>query len=217
MEHKRIYHITHISNLPGILSEGGLWCDARNVADSHCRQSIGYNVIKDRRLRKPVKSLHGKPVSRGGCVGDYVPFYFTVRSPMLFTISKGNVPSFSGTQDEIIYLVSSTKEVLKAGLNWCYTNGHSVEEISDFFDDLRHLDKIDWDIIKSRIWRNTPDQPDRKRKKQAEFLIHQFFPWDCVIGLAAINEQMAGKAREILNSTSDSHLPPIKALPRWYY
>lgn len=217
MEHKRIYHITHLSNLPGILSEGKLWCDVENAVRSSCRQSIGHQNIKERRLRKAVETTKGSPVSRGGYVGDYVPFYFTVRSPMLFTLSRGNVENFTGNQGEIIYLVSSTKEVLAAGLNWCFTSGHAIEGMSEFFDDLSHLDRIDWDIIKGKVWHNTLDQPDRKRKKQAEFLVHHFFPWQCVIGLATISEPMAERVREVLVETGVSHQPQVKALPQWYY
>ena len=48
---------------------------------------------------------------------------------------------------------------------------------TDFFDDLKDLDKIDWDLMQSRYWNDTNDDPDRKRRRQAEFLVHEFFPW----------------------------------------
>ena len=78
-----IYHITPIDNLPGIIKAGGLFCDrdAKNIQFV----SIGHRNIKERRLRKKV------PCEPGGVIADYVPFYFAPRSPMLFTINKGNV------------------------------------------------------------------------------------------------------------------------------
>jgi hypothetical protein len=36
---------------------------------------------------------------------------------------------------------------------------------SDFYDDLNDLETIDWDIMAAKYWRNTFDDPDRKRRR----------------------------------------------------
>jgi hypothetical protein len=36
-------------------------------------------------------------------------------------------------------------------------------------------------------WNDTPDDPDRKRRRQAEFLVHGALPWDSVEFLAVRN------------------------------
>lgn len=89
-----IYHITHISNLPGILARGGLICD--RTAQDLKLVNIGHNNIKERRLRKPV------PVGPGGTVGDYVPFYFAPLSPMLYAIFKNKVAGYTAGQQPVI-------------------------------------------------------------------------------------------------------------------
>jgi hypothetical protein len=76
----KIYHITHVDNLPAIISDGGLISDAAMIARGGPATPIGMSKIKQRRLSLPV---HCHP---GDHVGDYVPFYFCPRSIMLFVI-----------------------------------------------------------------------------------------------------------------------------------
>lgn len=54
-----IHHITHMNNLPGILSEGGILCDQAAERKGLCKQSIGYADIKNRRARRPVEEIFG--------------------------------------------------------------------------------------------------------------------------------------------------------------
>ena len=51
---------------------------------------------------------------------------------------------------------------------------------TDFFDRLDDLDKVDWKIMKSKYWNDTDEDPDRKRRRRAEYLVHQLFPWHCL-------------------------------------
>lgn len=63
----KVYHITHVDNLPGILASGGLLSDARMIAIGGPSCTIGMSTIKQRRLALPV------PPHPGTRVGDYVP------------------------------------------------------------------------------------------------------------------------------------------------
>jgi hypothetical protein len=63
-----IYHITHVANLPAILGEDGLVCDAEAELRGLCQQSIAYDTIKERRKRRAVETLTGQPVAAGGVV-----------------------------------------------------------------------------------------------------------------------------------------------------
>jgi hypothetical protein len=76
-----IYHITHIDNLTTIIADGCLWSDRRLLGTRAERVVIGLGNIKRRRLNEP--PVHCHP---GTMVGDYVPFYFCPRSPMLYMI-----------------------------------------------------------------------------------------------------------------------------------
>ena len=81
-----------------------------------------------------------------------------------------------------------------------------------YFDDfvnLGDLEKIDWNAVKAKDWRNCKEQ------KQAEFLIEKRFPWRLIEGIGTYSLEWADKASSII-ATSE-HKPPIKPKPGWYY
>jgi hypothetical protein len=98
-EQALIYHITDGENLPGILTEGGLRSDA--VMAEKNPTVIGYGHIKERRLKQIWVACCG-----GRFVGEFVPFYFCPRSPMLYTTNKGATGRPVGCQRTILHLVS---------------------------------------------------------------------------------------------------------------
>jgi len=44
----KIYHITHADNLPSIVADGCLWCDAEIIGRTPDVTKIGMNDIKQR-------------------------------------------------------------------------------------------------------------------------------------------------------------------------
>lgn len=165
-----IYHITHIDNLESILSEGGLLAYNIMLETQTNYTNIAYQNIQDRRATNDV------PCGGGGVLHDYVPFYFAPRSPMPYTISRGNVENYTQGQAAVIHLVSSIENIEAEDLCFVFTDGHAVMTFTDFFDDLNYLGAIDWDVMESRYWNDTNEDNDRKRRRQAEFLVRYFFP-----------------------------------------
>jgi hypothetical protein len=200
-----IYHITHVDNLQRIVAEGGLHCD--RSAQRLKSVNIAHIHIKERRLNRAV------PLGPGGTVGDYVPFYFAPRSPMLYVISRGGVEGYADGQHPIVYLCSSTENVDRAGLQWVFTEGHADMVYTDFFEDFRHLDKVDWNLMKAKYWNDTDDDPDRKRKRQAEFLVYQFFPWNLVSYIGVCDDSIADRVGEIIQGDA----PEVGVERAWYY
>ena len=204
-----IYHITHIYNLRSIVEKGGLCCDNTRVTEAVDSIGIAHSHIKERRAKRNV------PVKPGGVVADYVPFYFAPRSPMLYAIHCNAVEGFNGNQNHILHLVSSAEQVMAKGLPFVFTNGHAEMLISRFFRDLSDLDKVDWEIMQDRVWRDTNEDGDRKRRRQAEFLVHRFFPSSLFSEIGVANKRMAQEVELILNSLSLAI--PITVHSDWYY
>jgi len=48
--------------------------------------------------------------------------------------------------------------------------------MSQFFNDEDSLEEVDWNAVKLKRWTDTEDDPDRKRRKQAEFLVFNELP-----------------------------------------
>jgi hypothetical protein len=201
-----IFHITHCNNLPGIINAGGLWCDRK--AGPAVR--IGHQHIKDRRLARTVSC------NPGGFVGDYVPFYFAPRSPMLFAIHKGSVEGYAEGEQEVVHLFSTVEIVMATSLSWVFSDGHAeMAPLTSFYNRLADLDKIDWEIMRSRYWFDSDEHPDRKRRRQAEFLVHDFFPWRLIRGIGVFGETTAIKVRAILENAN--HKPDVVVEREWYF
>lgn len=204
-----IYHITHVGNLEGILQTQGLWCDAQRVSQRFACVGIAHQNLKDRRAKTIVRAVTGETLA------NFVPFYFANRSPMLYSIDRGFVEGYDGGQESIIYLVSSVEKVIQGDRPWYFTDGHAVEAMTDFFTDVARLDRVDWAVIDNWSWHDTKEDPDRKRRKQAEFLVHQSFPWTWVESIGVINAKMEQQVAAIL--VNAQHKPPIEIRPNWYY
>ena len=204
-----IYHITHISNLASIAAAGGLWCDGERVRQSFGCIGIAHQNIKDRRARRAV------PVAAKGTLADYVPFYFAPRSPMLYTISRGNVEGYQGSQEQIVHLVSSVESATALDRPWTFTEGHADMAFTKYFGDLEQLDQVDWAVMKEKYWNDTAERPDRKRRRQAEFLVHKSYPWAAVIEIGVMTVRMKQQCEHALVGVV--HRPTVIVVPDWYY
>jgi hypothetical protein len=123
-----LYHITHVRNLAVIATADGLWCDRLRPVNAPGAVSIAHQHIKDRRAARRV------PIGAGGTLADYVPFYFAPRSPMLFTINRGNVEGYTEGQKPVVHLVTNVEAATALGRAWVFTDGHAEMFLSEFFD-----------------------------------------------------------------------------------
>jgi len=171
--------------------------------------SIAHQNIQDRRAYTQV------PCGPRGCLHDYVPFYFCVRSPMLYTISHGNVEGYEQGQEAVVYLESTAQKVRAANLGFVFSDGHGIMGFTDFYHDLALLSEVDWPLMKARYWRDTDQDPDRKRRRQAEFLVHGGFPWALVEAIVVMNDARKAQVEGFLQDLA--HQPPVNVKRAWYY
>jgi hypothetical protein len=87
--------------------------------------------------------------------------------------------------------------------------------ISETFDDLSKLDCIDWELMGSQYWNDTIEDGDRKRRRQAEFLVYKQFPWKLVNEIAVMTELMKSHVESLIISAGYS--TPIWVRRAWYY
>lgn len=204
-----IFHITALENLQKILAAGELRAKRTLEQEDTGYTNIAHETIQDRRNHKPV------PCGPGGVLHDYVPFYFGPRSPMLFTLSRGNVEGFAGGQQSIVHLVSTVQDVQASALRFVFTDGHGIMELTDFYDQLAQLDEIDWPLMRAHYWADTDDDPDRKRRRQAEFLVHESFPVGLIRGIGVMNHQVKEEAETLIRGLGLKI--PVAVRTNWYY
>lgn len=204
-----VTHFTRIEHLAAILQHG-LLSDSEAHARSLLLIEVGNAGIKDQRRRRPV------PIEPGGSVADYVPFYFGPRSPMMFAISRGNVPTYKDGTARLVYLVSSLERLHDLGLVPVLTDRNAALALADFraFDpaDLIDDEFIDWKLMRERYW---VDFPDGTERRMAEALVHQAVPTKAFSLIVAQSEIVAVEARAIL-ATAAANIP-VDVRPIWYF
>ncbi len=208
----KIYHITHIDNLPGIVSAGCIWSDRQRLIQGFQCEIVGMPTIKRRRLEEI-------EVSRvpGTKVGDYVPFYLCPRSVMLYIFHKGNHPDlpYKGGQEPIVHLQAD----MNACVTWAkqnrkpfvFSTGNAGAFMVDFYNRRSDLQKIDWDAVNARDFR----QPSTQEGKQAEFLVFDSFPWFLVEHIGVFDNRKCTLANKAI--AAGSHKPTIKVENSWYF
>ena len=208
----KIYHITHVDNLPAIVGAGGLVCDAEMAQRGGPRQAIGLSKIKRRRIEEI--SVRSHP---GTKVGDYVPFYFCPRSVMLYLIYRANHAElpYRGGQHSITHLEADLHEVIQwadgAGVRWAFSLSNAGAYHTEFRTGKDHLDELDWAAIKATDF----SDPDVKEGKQAEFLVHGGFPWNLVRRIGVRTNAIAERVRTAVGEAT--HTPLVELRPDWYY
>lgn len=206
----RIYHITHLDNLARIAADGCL-CSDRIIVDRGGATLVGMGTIKARRLALPVRC------HPGDFVGDYVPFYFCPRPVMLYVIYMGNHPelTYRGGQGPILHLEADLGDVVRRadadGRRWAFTLSNAGAYYTEFRADLNQLDEINWTAVDARDWSDS----DVKEDKQAEFLLHESFPFDLVTRIGVISESVRTRVLQILKPTP--YAPAVEVVRSWYY
>jgi hypothetical protein len=204
-----LYHITHLSNLRSIAREGSLLCDleVRNRRLEPTR--IGHEHLKAWRLIRAI------PLDHRPAVGECVPFFFVPRQPMLYAIHRGSVNGYPGGQTEVVFLRTSAERVAEAGLSFCFTDGNATAARTRFIFALDELQHLDWDVMTARDWRDTPEDDDRKRRRQAEFLVRESLPWELVDRIGVHSKGIASQVDATLIGIS--HQPRIEVRADWYF
>lgn len=207
----KLYHITHMDNLPSILADGGLWSDAELIARGGPASSIGMGSIKRRRLALPVKC---QPAD---FVGSYVPFYFCPRSIMLYLIHCANHPelTYRGGQGPILHLELDMHEVIAwadaQSRRWVFSLSNAGAVYAEFRNRIDQLHEVNWPAVAATDFRD----PQVKEGKQAEFLLQGFVPWQLVRRIGTLTAAVQRQAMQALGG--DSHRPPVQVCRHWYY
>lgn len=180
----------------------------------HCKSST---------LEKPYVAignpeLIGKRHSRevtcppGGTLSDYVPFYFTPFSPMLYNIKTGYNGIPKRPMEDILILVSSLHHLIAKKVPFVFTDRHAYLRAAQFSDNLADLQWIIWPTLQARDFKK--DDVDKFEKYQAEALVHKHVPLEALLGIACYNENV----RANVESEADSRGAGIKVLAKrgWF-
>jgi hypothetical protein len=182
-----LYRMTHIENIPHILKYG-----ITHISSDSSNKK--YVPIGDGSL---INARKGFKISKGKILGEYIPFYFGPRMPMLYVMQQGYNMVKKVSPGDIVYCVTSIDSIRKADLEFVFTDGHAVDGFTDFFEakDLKRIDKIiDWSAVRVKYWKKEDDL-DLKRRKEAEFLVKGDIPVTAIKSFVVYDHDASDKLK----------------------
>lgn len=184
------------------------------TSPSHTNSDPNYIGIGDSTL---IRSRSSKQINiePNGNFTDYVAFYFGARSPMLYAIQNGFNSVTKRNPEEIIYLDTTFKNITENECQYVFTDGHGYHSMSQFFNDEDSLEEVDWNAVNHVLWTDIEDDPDRKRRKQAEFLVFNELPLAALVAVVVHNE--ATKNEILTKFAKHDFTCNVIVKPNWYY
>ena len=172
--------MTHIENIAHILQNG-----ITHSTSLHANSA--FVPIGDGSL---ITTRNNILLANNKRLGDYIPFYFGSRTPMLYVVQKGFNMVAPTPPDKIVYCISSVQKIIDLQLDFMFTDGHAVDSFTTQYNasDIQNINNIlDKSAIDAKYWTDENDL-DKKRRKEAEFLVFGDIPLEAVLYYVTYNE-----------------------------
>lgn len=202
-----IFRLTHRKNLAWILDEG-VHCQNSEVMDPNF-VGVGSPELIVKRQQRQV------PIRPGGVLPDYVPFYFTPFSPMMYNINTGWGGIERRLNEELVILVSNLYTLAKMGRQFVFTDRHAYLKAAKFYSDLDDLQNIDWGILQDKDFERDKEDPGKVERYQAEALIYRHLPVTALEGIVCYTSAI----QKVLHALMLERQLKLKivAKPGWYF
>lgn len=200
-----IWRVVHRDNLPWMLDHG-VNCANSSMQDPDYVQIGLADLIEERRERIV-------PLAPAGQLSDYVPFYFTPFSPMVYRIVTGRgVPQRS--RAELCFLVTSLHHLLAQGLRFLIADRHAALNAAQFLGGIGDLSRLDWAQWQVRDFARNPENPEAFERYQAEALVYRHLPLSGLQGIVCHDTTVRDSIRGLVASRSLDLR--VVARPEWY-
>jgi hypothetical protein len=207
---QRIYHVTHISNLAGILETGALLADASEAWGA--RPAVDISSADTRESRRATLVAGEASLS----VARYVPFFLSpnasvwdsiraqVADPRLELDAHGSAPY------DFVILVSTVKKVRDARAS--ESESAAVVTDGDAAGVLTRFGTTGEDA--QRMVRKLRADKESEAILEAEFLVEEAFPYELVTLIGVANDRVRDAVKPIL--AASAHRPKLAVYPPWF-
>jgi hypothetical protein len=203
-----LFRITHVTNLPWLLANG-LHCANGTAADPNF-VAIGNPDLIGRRAHRQVL------IPPGGTLADYVPFYFTPKSPMLLNIKTGWNGIVRRPNQEIAILVSSCRAMSDNDVSMLFTDRHAYTQMATWSDNSADLARmVDWDILNRHDFARDDGYPDKMERYQAEALAHRHVPPSALLGIGCVSQAVRPTIEAKVHAAGRAL--SVLVCPGWYF
>ena len=211
---QRIYHVTHIRNLAGILSSGRLLADASDAWTT--RPAVDLSSAPQRAARRAALVAGDDSAS----VASYVPFYLSPNARLWDSLlTESNDPRLSteahGSETyDFVILVSTVKKLRDAhdadadtsAAAVAVTNGDAAGTLTRFGAAPETAD---------RMLRSLRADLESQKIREAELLVTESFPFELVTLVGVANDKVRDAVRTIL--AAGAYKPKVVVYPPWFH
>jgi hypothetical protein len=208
---QRIYHLTHIRNLPGILATGRLLADSSDAWGTRPVVDISSSANRDARRQTPVSGPDSLVVA------DHVPFFLSPNALVWENIRAQSLdPRLSDDAHDaaafdFVILVSTVKKVLDAaadesGTPFAVTDGDAAFASTRFGSTADAAD---------RMLRTLRADLDSDTILKAELLVPGEVPFGLITLVGVANDRVRDAVKPILATLS--HKPKVAVYPPWFH
>lgn len=212
IDEQRIYHLTHIDNLPGIVERGAVLADASDLWGSLSRPEVDIASAANRQARRAmlVAGESEPPVA------GYVPFFLSPNAGVWESIrSESPDPRLAASASaygayDFVMLVSTVKVALGAGgggASVIVANGDATATFTRFATSGE---------ASERMLRTLRVEEESDAILAAEFLVRDTFPIEHVSLIGVANDKVRQSVRQIVASSGTGHRPKVAVYPPWF-
>lgn len=201
-----IWRIVHQSNISWILDNGLYSANSDILAPNY--EPIGNSELIQKRNQRTI------PIAPYGTLSDYIPFYFTPFSPMMYNIHTGRGVK-QRRNDEIIILVSSLPQLAQDHVPFVFSDRHAYTQFAEFYDQAEDLNRIDWPLIQQRNFQRNPDDPEQIERYQAEALVYKHLPVESLLGMVCYTDKIKLQLEQAVQVRSLAL--EVHKMTQWYF
>jgi hypothetical protein len=196
---QRIYHITHVSNLPGMRERGAIVADAQPTLD------ISPSELRMERGEIPIPGIADVTLA------DFVPFFLSPDAALWQSLRAGlDHPRLSASARaadslEFIFLVSTVRHIVALERPFAIADGNSESSTTRFATTRSDAE---------RMLHGLRSDSDGSGPKDAEILVAEGLPLESVTLIGVANDRVRERVRELL--AGSDFTPKISVYPPWF-
>ncbi len=196
---QRIYHLTHIRNLAGMVSERAILAGARGVVE------LSPEELRAERTAVIVPGGSARPL------GDYVPFFLSPDADLWQSLRAGiphprlSLDARQAETTDFVFVVSNVRQVVAAGGDYVNADDNAEDVTTRFATTREDADRM---LFRLR------NDADAWSPRNAELLVADRFPLESVTLIGVGNDKVRAAVREILNGSDFT--PKLSVYPPWF-
>ncbi|MCX7521767.1 DarT ssDNA thymidine ADP-ribosyltransferase family protein [Microbacterium sp. STN6] len=202
VDEQRVYHLTHIANLRGILAEGRILADANG--EFQTRPEIDIAAPDTRQLRR--ETLVGER-----SVADFVPFFLSPDAELWQTMREGRDDPRLSAQGrradphDFVMFVSTIGALARHSASAVLASGDATAALTRFDSEREGTE---------RMLRRLSVDDDPSSLQAAELLVPEAVSLDVIALVGVAGERARREVREML--ATSPWKPKVAVYPPWF-